>query len=244
MGAHCYTLGYPGAQLSSGITVYSDSVSTCVQVAAGSAGSWPSGWALFGNGLSSATPGLANVHLTGFTLDGNSQNIAGTSGANLAAFGFAFYGASNSSVENMVVMNGGDNGYVDCSGPGKTTHGKEFVIRNSRFTGAQRNNISYICGTDFYLYDSYLAGAVTFPPEEGIDVEPNVAGGGVDGIIRIGRTSADNNGGAGFGIGPNFDAGSLVVEMDGDEASGNGINRLDLATGDSSQSITPAETRS
>lgn len=217
----CYTIGYPGVQVSSGVTFYSDSRATCVQVLHAAYSSWPGGWAMFSNSLTASTTGLNDVHLRNFTLDGNRDNISGL-GSNMNAIGVALYGASESSIEGMIIKNAGDGVYLDCSDSGRLTQGVSQSVRGNLVTNSQRNNISVICGTNIVVADNELSYANGLAPEDGIDVEENVTGQAVPGFALLHNYIHHNNQ-VGAQIIPAYDPdGTLAVRVVGNNVEFNG----------------------
>ncbi len=220
----CYTVGYPGIHIYSNITVYSDSQSTCIQVKAASYASWPGGWALFSN--DSSVTGLQNSHIKNLTLDGNRANISGLSGANLNAFGVAVYGASNSSVEDVIVKNAGDGVYGDCSGASRLTQGNGFSVSGGLIVNSQRNGISIICGTNTRIINNEISTSNGASPQAGIDVEENTAGQAVPGLL-IANNKVHNNTAVGIIVQPAHDAaGTFAAQLMGNQVYGNGQQGL------------------
>lgn len=186
--ANCYVVTYPGLSIYSNITI--DGPGACIQNMHAAFSDWPGGFTMFQNDVT--VSGLTNFHIRHVTIDGNRANITGLTGADLNAFGVSLFGASNSSVENAVIENAGDNLYMDCAGSPRTTAGSGVLVTGNLFTNAQRNNISVICGTNIQISGNELSLANGAAPQTGIDVEENIAGQAVTGLVITQNNVHDN----------------------------------------------------
>jgi hypothetical protein len=189
---HCYVVQL--VKYYSNITIASDTKSTCVQKIGGSQLSPPPGGAsVFYSDI--MTP-VANVHFRNFTIDGNRANITGVVGDG-GNFGIVFFGASNSSVEDMIVRDAYTDGIaIDGSGPSRTILGSGLDINHSLITGSRRNNVSLLAGLNTTISNCELSYANGTSPEAGIDVEQYEAGAYVSGF-KIADSEIHHNAGDG-----------------------------------------------
>jgi hypothetical protein len=174
----------------SNITIFANSRATCVQKMAG----MPLAAAAGGASVfySDSMRPVNNVHFRNFTIDGNRSNITGVTGDG-GNFGIIFFGASASSVENMIIKDSHTDGIaVDGAGISREILGSGVTIDGTLITGSRRNNVSLLAGLNTTIRNCELSYAHGTSPEAGVDVEQYEAGAYVTGFRIIDSEIHDN----------------------------------------------------
>ena len=163
----------------SNTTVMSDSQATCVKALVG-----PTAQTFRTN------PGATNVHFSNFTIDGNRANQVGIVGDG-GNFNIYFASCSNCSMRNMVSKNA----YTDNVLVGKdagASIGTGVQIANNRMYNSRRNNISVTGGLYTTISGNEISGATGGSLTDGIDIEPDVSGNNIDGLLITGNNVYGN----------------------------------------------------